>query len=321
MAGLSSLLIAISLTVPPAAPVVATAEVRQAVQRSIPYIEDRGVWWIEKKECVSCHRVGNMLWSLSAAKQRGFTVSDRLDEWTTWAIDSSLEKNDKGNIVGSGNLEGLSQMLLAASGDQSDPLNGEHRSSFLKLIREGQKADGTWKPGGQLPGQKRPQAETTDVSTMWLALALAQAGGDEGNSPALKKALQRIDRSEVGSSTEWIVVRLLLAHHLGQREQVETFIEALRSRQRGDGGWGWLSDDESDALATGMAVYALVRAGVRRTDSAVQQAQRFLVTTQRGDGSWAVKGTKAKRQKAIQETATYWGTAWAALGLIESLPE
>jgi hypothetical protein len=39
----------------------AVEEVRAAIQRSIPYIEEKGVWWIETKKCVSCHRVGTML--------------------------------------------------------------------------------------------------------------------------------------------------------------------------------------------------------------------------------------------------------------------
>ena len=68
--------------------------VRQAIERSIPYIEKQGVSWIEKKKCVSCHRVGTMLWSLSAAQQRGFEVSDRLDEWFAWAFQKSTE-NEK----------------------------------------------------------------------------------------------------------------------------------------------------------------------------------------------------------------------------------
>ena len=79
-------------------------EIRATIQRSIPYIEEKGVWWIETKKCVSCHRVGTMLWSLNAAQQKGFRVSDRLDEWLDWSLDTSLSKNDKGKIIGAGKI-------------------------------------------------------------------------------------------------------------------------------------------------------------------------------------------------------------------------
>jgi hypothetical protein len=52
-------------------------------------------------------------------------------------------------------------------------------------------------------------------------------------------------------------------------------------------------------------------AGVPSSESAVQRAQSFLVKTQQKDGSWAVGG----------RNVTYFGSAWAAIGLMRSLPE
>ena len=59
-------------------------QTRATVRRSLPYIEEKGVWWMEEKKCVTCHRIGPMVWSLSAARERGLPVSDRLDEWLDW---------------------------------------------------------------------------------------------------------------------------------------------------------------------------------------------------------------------------------------------
>ena len=294
-------------------------QVHATIERSIPYIEEKGVWWITEKKCVTCHRTGNMVWSLAAARERGFAVSDKLDEWFSWSIEKSLAKNDQGKIDGTANKEGVAQLLLAR-----DLFSGADRTEtyqqLVGLVAEGQQADGAWKPGGQLPGQKRAAAETTDVTTMWLALALADAsmGGDR---PAeLDKAIKHIEAGPPGKSTEWYAVRLLLALRLGDQATTANTIETLRSQQQADGGWGWIAGEESDALGTGLALYALLRANVGREDAAIQRGQAFLISTQREDGSWPVRGTKTAKKKNIEETAVYWGTAWAALALIESLP-
>src|ERR1044071_1914839 len=50
------------------------AEVRKAVERSLPYLEREGVAWIEKHDCISCHHVSFLLWSHNAAKSAGIAV-------------------------------------------------------------------------------------------------------------------------------------------------------------------------------------------------------------------------------------------------------
>lgn len=312
----SSLLLALTGAVSDAQPT--TAEVRSTVERSIPYIEKQGLWWIEQKKCASCHRVGTMLWSLQAAKQHGFTVSDRLQEWTDWANDKSLSKNDKGQIGGTRNKEGVVQLLFAAAPTDMDP---ETRKKLIGLLREDQNPDGSWKAGGQLPFQKRSKPETDTVSTMWLTLALLTAADDPENQKTIQQAQQYLAKSKPGKSTEWYVTQLLLATSQKQDKQRDQLIQQLQSLQHEDGGWGWLTNDPSDALGTGMALYALRKAGVDIQAEPIRRAEQFLISTQRKDGSWPVKGTKAKKKGSIEETAVYWGTTWAVLALLECLPQ
>ena len=290
-------------------------DVRDAVARAIPYVEEKGAWWIGEKKCVSCHRAANMVWALGAARRKGFDVSPRLDEWFAWSLEKSLAKDDKGRVDAVLNREGAAQLLLAR-----DLFPGADRDATYQrlqdFIAEEQQPDGGWKPGGQLPSQKRPADETAAVSTAWVALALpAEEPGD-----VLSKATARVRASPPGTSTEAYAVALLLAVRTGDRERANGLIDTIRSQQQPDGGWGWTVGEESDVLGTGLALYALLRAGVPRDDPAVQSARRFLVTTQREDGSWPVRGTKANKKTSIEETAVYWGTTWAVLALVESLP-
>lgn len=294
-------------------------EIRTAVERSIPYIEKQGVSWMETKNCVSCHRTGTMTWSLAAAKEKGFTVSDQLDEWLEWSLNSSLETNDKGNLVGAGNKEGLVQLMMARTLVESTEARRESFARFAEIIQKDQEADGSWKPGGQLPFQKRSKEETAAVTTIWLTLALVDHGSTRKDSAFVTKALESIQSDETATSTEWYAVRLLLAHQLEDQQSSTEIVRKLQSYQQEDGGWGWLVNEKSDALGTSLALYALLQAGCG-DQNMIPRGIRFLIDSQREDGSWPVHGTKEKKRNSVEETATYWGTTWAVIALAKSLP-
>jgi hypothetical protein len=308
----------------------ATSEtaVRQAIQKSLPYIEKQGIYWIEKKKCVSCHRVSFMTWSLSAAARRGFDVDlARVNEWIDWSIEQGIPKPAGDKPVVTKNADGLSQQLIARAEYPSGETRTEAWNKYVDLISAEQNADGSWMPAGQLPGQKRKLDETADVSAAWHALALTRelaSATDPARKEKLMSTVNAATKSfgarKEAASTEWYVVRLLLALETGDDSAVDATTKELLALQKSDGSWGWLKSDPGDALATGMAIYALEKSTAASTDAAVQSAIKFLVETQRDDGSWAVKGTKEKKKANIEETAVYWGTTWAAIGLLETLP-
>src|SRR3954447_1976969 len=95
--------------------------------------------------------------------------------------------------------------------------------------------------------------------------------------------------------------------------------DSLRAaeRQRDDGGWGWLSADESDAFGTGVALYAVRRDGLGANHPAIARGRQFLISSQQADGAWLVKGTKKNKATQIESTSTYWGTCWGVIGLGE----
>ena len=92
----------------------------------------------------------------------------------------------------------------------------------------------------------------------------------------------------------------------------------LIGHQNADGGWGWLLEGDSDALATGQALYALsyMEPAIRR--EAVQRAREFLEKTQQPDGSWQVPSTLADQNDKPIEVSNDWGTAWAVIGLLHA---
>ncbi|GAB4143381.1 MAG: terpene cyclase/mutase family protein [Planctomycetaceae bacterium] len=309
-----------------------TESIRKSVARALPYLERDGLSWMKTKKCVSCHRTSFLVWSHLEARRIGVAIDDKkLDDWTTWSLEQMMTKRKQdGQLVASRNLDGVRQMLLARKVDPSmvSQQNEKIYAQFVSLLISGQQKNGSWKPAGQLPFQKRPKPETTEVSTMWAAIAL----NDESPTPELKATQQKAGNfinaatarraksiKETAKSIEWFAVRLLLEHQQGNEKAVLSSYQKLMKLQNADGGWPWLRGGKSDAMATGQVLYVLSRVGRDDSREAIQRAQNYLLKTQRKDGSWAVHGTKAKKQDRPRETANYWGTGWAVIGLARTL--
>jgi hypothetical protein len=305
----------------PTAKVVSPDDVRGAVKKSLVYLEKAGQAWIDNKKCVSCHRVSFLTWSYREAMNQGIELpNDKFNEWLEWSVaDTTKPIDPKKPIACQINHDGVGQLLIAHAGDAKGGLTEEQRTALVEGLLNGQREDGSWKPGGQLPGQKRPMAETTEVSTMWNVVALGSVQATDAVKSAREKGLASLGKLENAKSTEWYAVKLILAVQQKKDAEVKSHLEQLLKLQHDDGGWGWLTADASDALATGQALYALRLAGSSHEDAAVQNGIQFLCSRQQEDGSWAVKGTKENKKNKVEETATFWGSAWASIALAQSL--
>jgi antitoxin (DNA-binding transcriptional repressor) of toxin-antitoxin stability system len=300
--------------------------VRATIERSLPFIQAEGQRWIDEKKCVTCHQVPFMVWSLNAAAERGIILDEqqRADcaawaiDWKNMATKEDLEKGEELTLAR--HNDPVAQLLLAqlASGRA---MNEKWPVMFAERLAAGQQEDGSWKAGGQLPSQKRPERETQEVTTMWSLVALQSYGPlDESRRERFAKAREWLSGQTEAESTEWWAVRLILERGSGNVAEADRSREAILKSQQNDGGWGWLVADESDAFGTGVALYALAHDGLAADHPAVAGGRRFLVSAQQKVGSWPVKGTKKAKAKQIEPTATYWGTCWAVIGLAETLP-
>ncbi|MFQ5733100.1 MAG: prenyltransferase/squalene oxidase repeat-containing protein [Planctomycetaceae bacterium] len=293
-----------------AEPQVPEGKIRSAIRRSLPYLEEKGRWWIDEKKCTSCHRVTFLVWSLIEADRRGFPLDrKKLDGWIDW----SLKTPDKNSP------DTLAQLILGVKPAATSKPRRDRLAELSDKLVSLQQPDGSWKPGGQLPRQKRPLPETAQVSTMWNVAALLSHSGE--TAVVRRKARAFLSSSKPGKSTEWYAARILLEHRRADKPAVAKWRKLLLEQQHADGGWGWLTAEKSDALAAGLGLYALLKTGTPRRHPAVQKAARFLIDSQQANGRWRVNGTKAGKRDKPQETSNYWGTAWATIGLLQLLPE
>jgi prenyltransferase beta subunit len=203
---------------------------------------------------------------------------------------------------------------LAAEGYKPD----EYTDSLVKAITDEQMANGSFRVFAS-----RPPMESSAIAGTALSIRALQLYG--------KDAVDRIRRA-----TEWLVnatprtseersMQLLgLTWAKANPDRIRTAGSALLAEQRVDGGWGQLPTLETDAYATGQAMYALAMAGMLRTsDAAYQRGAMYLLRTQRPDGSWLVKSRSVPfqpyKESGFPHGKDQWisaaGTSWAALAL------
>lgn len=289
---------------------------QETVTKGLEYVREAGEQWISDRGCVSCHQVPAMIWSHEAAEAAGFGVPlqklRKLEKWSTevasFVKPHQREGLDEASTMAS-NIDTMTQLLLAIPEREG----AAWRKEFAKKLAAEQGEDGSWRACGQLPMQRRPQKETTATTTLWTTLALLRAGGNFRTDAALRFA----DQVKDPVSAEYLAVRLLVAHRLGDNKLADSLRQKLLQRQTPDGGWGWRREDPSDALGTGYALYALAVTG--RDAPALSSARDFLTNAQEDSGRWLVPGTKRSAKGEATETAIDWGSAWAVIALSSSI--
>jgi ankyrin repeat protein len=191
-----------------------------------------------------------------------------------------------------------------------------------------QAADGRW--FNNIP---RPPMQSGDVSATALAIHAITHYGWSGRREEFAASVGRARRwlwMVKAETTEEAVFQLLGLHWAGEpAKKLEDLAQSLLQRQKEDGGWGQLPTLESDAYATGEALYTLaqtVKDAVK--DPAWQWGLRFLLESQEDDGTWHVVRRTFPFQPTMESGFPHhrdsWisaaATSWSVLALTRVLP-
>jgi len=360
------------------------ADVRSAVKRSLPYLEQGGTAWMRERKCNSCHVVTFMVWAHNEAAAAGIDVDrKKLGEWTRWALADSLsdrrwfklravpaealaaaglpaellprlqpivgktyltraeyldavEKAIGADAIArhgdalvrlaklpndGGGPDTLSQLLLGRASLPAAEGLADFYGQIRSLLLEWQAPDGSWSAAGQLPAVKWGSADEMNRATsMWALLALCGEGGASA-AEARRRAAEHVKGTAAGSTLQSLALELAVAHERGELERAEALYVLLMGRQNDDGGLAWWKDNKvSDAFATGQALYALGRSGHDGREPAVLRTWGYLLRSQCSDGSWNVPQEAVNTRPRKLNVYLYWGTAWADVGLLSTLP-
>lgn len=195
---------------------------------------------------------------------------------------------------------------------------------FAYALARHQYQDGRW-----ITKAARPPTDYSDVTSTAVAIRALKAYAP----PTMKKRIERNIakatawlRAYPADSTEESAMQILGLRWAGRpKSELKKFAVSLKAAQRQDGGWAQIATLESDAYATGLALYALHRAGALAvSEPAYQAGVKFLLKTQLEDGSWFVPTRASPVQVAIDgifpHEKNQWmssmATGWASISLM-----
>jgi ankyrin repeat protein len=174
-----------------------------------------------------------------------------------------------------------------------------------------QRRDGNWHIGGV----SRPPIEDGDFSRTALGVRALKVYGLPGRAAEMNDRIRRAMtwlQSTRPRTTEDLSFRLMgLAWGGADAATIRRVATDLVARQRADGGWSQRDEMTSDAYATGLAMYALRESGARTaTDTQIQKGAKYLLSTQRTDGSWYVRSRSPKFQPYFEGGFPYGHDQW-----------
>ena len=312
------------------------AAVKSAIEKALKPIETGLTNYPDHRSCFSCHHHAMGFMTLTAAKARGFAVTDKVVKDAVAFSLRTFRNRDtiaKGRGVG-GDSTSVGYMLhtLAATDHKPDATT----TALVEYLLVKQRKDGAWPIA--LGGDRPPTMGSLFTNTGLAVGALKRFSADpDAKDP--DELQKRIDAAIVKGrewllankpdSTEDRVFRLRgLVDAGAEGKDIEAARAELLKRQLVDGSWAQLRDMAGDAYATGTALVALRYSGLEPTHTAYRRGVKYLIRTQDAGGAWLVK-TRAKPLQVYFDNGDLGGksqfisfaaTNWAVLALLEATP-
>jgi len=248
----------------------------------------------------------------------------------------------------------LNALILANNARQRGQLSDDTRAAFAAMwVLQQSSGDnrGAW-PWLQFDQEPWEAKDSTYYGACLAAIAAGIAPGGYASTPGIQNNLKLLrdylNHEKSGQSTLnrafllWASTKLAGVLDPKGRDEI---VKEILSRQQSDGGWrlasvawswnGWSAkslikmwfredgtplEGQSDSVATGFFVFALLEAGVSREDTRVQRGISWLMNNQAAEGYWPASSVN-KRKHLSSYTGRFMsdaGTAFAVLALTEN---
>jgi ankyrin repeat protein len=309
--------------------------VRQAVQRSVPLVQRTDSEFTTKSACISCHNNSLGAMAVTAARKFGFAVDETIAARQAKAngdiLEKARERMYQGFFVAVGDMFGpfiMGYVLTGLGGEQYPADLDTDAVGFY--LRTHQAKDGSW-PYPE--GDTRPPLCSNHIGQTALSMRALQLYAPKSNKPEWDRSIQDaarwLARAEAKNNDDrnWRLLGLAWAGL--DKQATQRAMKEVLAAQRSDGGWSDLPSMESNAYATGQALFALHSAGLPPSHAAYERGVQLLLKTQQQDGSWHVRTRALGFQPYFEAGFPYgfdqWisaaGTSWATMALASASPK
>jgi len=298
--------------------------VHTAVASAVPRLVSGAKGHAEQKTCFACHNQAYPMLALTAARDRGHELPTQFLKTQGEHIAAFLAANkerfrDGRGTGGAAATAAFALFTLDLAGYAPDDSTAAVAEYLLKF------------PGDRdhwRTGSNRPPTEASHFTITYLAMRVLRKYGVADDK---EKIAKRVDAARgwlvktPAKDTEDRVFRLLgLKEAAAHEKEIAAAAFELLQTQQADGGWSQLDKGETDAYATGSALYALHEGGgLKATSPAFKAGVAFLLKTQRPDGTWKVKSRSKPFQPYYESGFPYEkdqfisisATGWAIVAL------
>jgi ankyrin repeat protein/mono/diheme cytochrome c family protein len=286
---------------------------------------------VSKQDCISCHQQYLPMDAVGHARNRSIRFDQKAARELIDVVVNTKSRYDNRELIAQTTFHpdaahgfGYELLGLAAEGVPPSSLTDGVVHHLVTI----QASDGRW-----ITSIPRPPIESSDVTATALAIHGLNSYGWPGRKEEFTASIERARRwlwLAKPQRNEEASFQLLGLHWAGEpTETMTALIKSLLHQQRKDGGWAQFSTLESDAYATGEALYALAQfLKDPMADPAWRRGLRFLLETQEEDGTWHVARRAFPFQPTMKSGFPHhrdgWisaaATSWAVLALTYAAP-
>ena len=295
--------------------------IAEALRRTVPLLQRADEAFRRKSGCVSCHHDTLTPLALAGARRIGVAVDEPLAGQQIAGVAAYLDGWRERVLQGKaipGRSDSIGQMLLALA-VANRPADATTDAMAL-MVKAQQLPDGHWPNFAHRPPSEASPFQVTATGLRVLR-TYAPAVHRRDFEAAARAAADWLLRATPRSTEDraFLLLGLGWSGLPASHPAVQKAARELLAQQRPEGGWPQLASLDSDAYATGQALYALREAaGLGAGDAACQRAVAYLLGTQLQDGSWHVRsraiplqpmwdsGFPHGRDQWISAAATHW---------------
>jgi ankyrin repeat protein len=296
----------------------ATRSVPEAVEKALALLETQSYNFIRVAGCNSCHSQDLVSAAAGFARSRGLRAPREIPQLPASMMPPPERVMDLSLVSAPSTAWELVDFGM----------NGVPRSSYtdaaVRYIKAMQTAEGNWSSNES----RRPPMNAGDYQAAALTIYAMKRYGPPAEKASTDAAIARavawLERSTPELTQDRAFKAIALAWADASAESAKRAAGLLLSMQRVDGGWSQMPGMESDAYATGQALYALnVTGRLSASDPIYRKGIDYLLRTQADDGSWHVRSRSIWLQPYFESGFPYGqdqfisaaGTAWASIAL------